>query len=110
MNGNRAGFPSQSLTESAELLFTCQVPLHGQCLEQQDSLAGCSGASSNPPVCIEKLRAPLSLQQVDPLIRELVYYRDLIQKQVNEQEKQGSLFPTTNEELTKTPPEQREWQ
>jgi transposase len=53
-------------------------------------------------------QAPLSLQQVDPLIRELVHYRDLIQQRVNEQEKQGSLFPTINEELPKTPPELRE--
>ena len=53
-------------------------------------------------------QASLSLQQVDPLIRELVYYRDLIQQRVNEQEKQGSLFPTINEELPKTPPELRE--
>jgi hypothetical protein len=33
------------------------------------------------------------LQQVDPLIRELVHYRDLIQQRLQEQEqRQGSLF------------------
>jgi len=53
-------------------------------------------------------QARLSFQQVDPLIRELVHYRDLIQQRVNEQEKQGSLFPTISEELPKTPPELRE--
>ncbi len=47
-------------------------------------------------------QAPLSLQQVDPLIRELVHYRDLIQQRVNEQEKQGSLFPAVNPEPPKT--------
>ncbi len=46
-------------------------------------------------------QAPLSLQQVDPLIRELVHYRDLIQQRVNEQEKQGSLFPALNPEPSK---------
>jgi hypothetical protein len=30
-------------------------------------------------------QAPLSLQQVDPLIRELVQYRDLIQTKTKEQ-------------------------
>jgi transposase len=40
-------------------------------------------------------QAPLSLQQVDPLIRELVHYRDLIQQRWQEQEqRQGSLFET----------------
>jgi transposase len=53
-------------------------------------------------------QAPLSLQQVDPLIRELVHYRDLIQQRVNEQEKQGSLFQTANEEPPRTPQELRE--
>jgi hypothetical protein len=38
-------------------------------------------------------QAPLSLQQVDPPIRELVHNRDLIQQRVQEQE-QGSLFET----------------
>jgi hypothetical protein len=47
-------------------------------------------------------QTPLSLQQVDPLIRELVHYRDLIQQRVNEQEKQGSLFPAVNPEPPKT--------
>jgi len=38
-------------------------------------------------------QAPLTLQQVDPLIRELVQYRDLIQQRLQEQEqRQGSLF------------------
>ena len=36
--------------------------------------------------------APLTLHQVDPLIRELVHYRDLIQQRLQEQERQGSLF------------------
>jgi transposase len=40
-------------------------------------------------------QAPLTLQQVDPLIRELVHYRDLIQQRLQEQEqRQGSLFET----------------
>jgi len=39
-------------------------------------------------------QAPLSLQQVDPLIRELVHYRDLIQQRLQEQDRQGSLFET----------------
>ena len=34
--------------------------------------------------------APLTLHQVDPLIRELVHYRDLIQQRLQEQEMQGS--------------------
>lgn len=46
--------------------------------------------------------APLTLHQVDPLIRELVHYRDLIQQRLQEQacperserEKQASLFDT----------------
>jgi len=42
-------------------------------------------------------QAPLTLQQVDPLIRELVHYRDLIQQRLQEQEKQGSLFETLPE-------------
>ena len=37
-------------------------------------------------------QAPLSLQQVDPLIRELVHYRDLIQQRMHQQEQQRSLF------------------
>lgn len=44
--------------------------------------------------------APLTLHQVDPLIRELVHYRDLIQQRMREQEAQGSLFPA---EPTSTP-------
>jgi len=39
-------------------------------------------------------QAPLTLQQVDPLIRELVQYRDLIQQRLQEQERQGALFET----------------
>ncbi len=39
-------------------------------------------------------QAPLTLQQVDPLIRELTHYRDLIQQRMQEQERQGSLFET----------------
>ena len=39
-------------------------------------------------------QAPLTLQQVDPLIRELVHYRDLIQQRLQEQDRQGSLFET----------------
>jgi len=39
-------------------------------------------------------QAPLTLQQVNPLIRELVHYRDLIQQRMQEQERQGSLFET----------------
>jgi len=42
-------------------------------------------------------QAPLSLQQVNPLIRELVHYRDLIQQRMQEQERQGSLFETVPE-------------
>jgi transposase len=45
-------------------------------------------------------QAPLSLQQVDPLIRELVHYRDLIQQRMQQQEQQRSLFETVPE----TPP------
>jgi len=37
-------------------------------------------------------QVPLTLQQVDPLIRELVHYRDLIQQRLQEQERQRSLF------------------
>ena len=37
-------------------------------------------------------QAPLTLQQIDPLIRELTHYRDLIQQRLEEQERQGSLF------------------
>jgi transposase len=47
--------------------------------------------------------APLTLHQVDPLIRELVHYRDLIQQRMKEQEAQGSLFPTTSAEPSPTP-------
>ncbi len=42
-------------------------------------------------------QAPLSLQQVDPLIRELVHYRDLIQQRMQQQEQQPSLFETAPE-------------
>jgi transposase len=42
-------------------------------------------------------QAPLSLQQINPLIRELVHYRDLIQQRLQEQERQGSLFETMSE-------------
>jgi hypothetical protein len=34
---------------------------------------------------------PLTLQQVDPLIRELTHYRNVIQQRMQEQEKHGSL-------------------
>ena len=40
-------------------------------------------------------QAPLTLQQVNPLIRELVHYRDLIQQRLQEQERQDSLFEMT---------------
>ena len=39
-------------------------------------------------------QAPLTLQQVNPLIRELVHYRDLIQQRLEEPSPQGSLFET----------------
>ncbi len=39
-------------------------------------------------------QAPLTLQQVDPLIRELTHYRDLIQQRIEDQERQMSLFET----------------
>ncbi len=42
-------------------------------------------------------QAPLTLQQVDPLIRELTHYRDLIQQRIEEQERQISLFETVPE-------------
>jgi hypothetical protein len=35
------------------------------------------------------LQAPLSLRQVDPLIRELSQYRDLIQQRINFEETQS---------------------
>jgi len=35
------------------------------------------------------LQAPLSLRQVDPLIRELSQYRDLIQQRINFKETQS---------------------
>ena len=47
-------------------------------------------------------QAPLSLQQVDPLIRELVHYRDLIQQRLKEQEQQGSLFEALPEAASPT--------
>jgi hypothetical protein len=40
---------------------------------------------------VRRPQAPLSL---DPLIRELVHCRDLIQQRLKEQEQQGSLFET----------------
>ena len=42
-------------------------------------------------------QAPLTLQQINPLIRELVHYHDLIQQRLQEQERQGSLFETMPE-------------
>jgi transposase len=47
-------------------------------------------------------QAPLTLQQVDPLIRELVQYRDLIQQRLQEQGQQGSLFEALPEEPPST--------
>ena len=47
-------------------------------------------------------QAPLTLQQVDPLIRELVHYRDLIQQRLQEPGPQGSLFEALPEELPST--------
>jgi transposase len=47
-------------------------------------------------------QAPLSLQQVDPLIRELVHYRDLIQQRMQQQEQQPSLFETAPEVAPRT--------
>jgi transposase len=48
-------------------------------------------------------QAPLTLQQVDPLIRELVHYRDLIQQRLEEQERQGSLFESLPDEPQASP-------
>jgi len=45
-------------------------------------------------------QAPLSLQHVDPLIRELVHYRDLIQQRMQQRAQQRSLF----EVVPETPP------
>ena len=54
-------------------------------------------------------QAPLTLQQVDPLIRELVQYRDLIQQRLREQEQQqGSLFETPLEGSSGTSQEVQE--
>ena len=53
-------------------------------------------------------QAPLSLQQVDPLIRELVHYRDLIQQRMQEQEQPRSLFETVPEAPPRTSPEVQE--
>lgn len=50
---------------------------------------------------------PLTLHQVDPLIRELIHYRDLIQQRLSEQETQGSLFPTTSLKPSLTPVRER---
>ena len=47
--------------------------------------------------------APLTLHQVDPLIRELVHYRDLIQQRLQEQEKQGALFERADVPTTASP-------
>jgi len=52
-------------------------------------------------------QTPLTLQQVDPLIRELVQYRDLIQQRLREQEQQQTLLfesvppatPATSQEV-----------
>ena len=53
-------------------------------------------------------QAPLSLQQVDPLIRELVHYRDLIQQRMHQQEQQRSLFEAVPEAPPRTSPEVHE--
>ncbi len=53
-------------------------------------------------------QAPLSLQQVDPLIRELVHYRDLIQQRMQQQEQQRSLFEAVPKASTQTSPEVHE--
>jgi transposase len=53
-------------------------------------------------------QAPLSLQQVDPLIRELVHYRDLIQQRMHEQEQQRSLFEAVPEAPPRTSQEAHE--
>jgi transposase len=53
-------------------------------------------------------QAPLSLQQVDPLIRELVHYRDLIQLRMHQQEQQRSLFEALPEAPPRTSPEVNE--
>ena len=54
-------------------------------------------------------QAPLTLQQVDPLIRELVQYRDLIQRRLREQEQQqASLFETPPEPSSGTSQEVQE--
>jgi hypothetical protein len=45
-------------------------------------------------------QAPLSLQQVDPLIRERVHNRDLIQQRLEEQARQGSLFESHESQAT----------
>jgi transposase len=50
-------------------------------------------------------QAPLSLQQVDPLIRELGHYRDLIQQRMQQQEQQRSLFEAVPEAPPPTSPE-----
>jgi transposase len=50
-------------------------------------------------------QAPLSLQQVDPLIRELGHYRDIIQQRMQQQEQQRSLFETVPEAPPPTSPE-----
>jgi hypothetical protein len=46
-------------------------------------------------------QAPLSLQQVDPLIRELTHYRDLIRQRLEEQERQGSLFESDHSQASR---------
>lgn len=45
-------------------------------------------------------QVPLSLQQVDPLIRELAHYRDLIRQRLEEQERQGSLFESDHSQAS----------
>jgi hypothetical protein len=53
-------------------------------------------------------QAPLTLQQVDPLIRELVHYRDLIQQRMHQQEQQRSLFEAVPEAPLRTSSEVHE--
>ncbi len=54
-------------------------------------------------------QTPLTLQQVDPLIRELVQYRDLIQQRLQEQEQQQALlFETVPPAKPATSPEVHE--
>jgi transposase len=48
-------------------------------------------------------QAPFTLQQIDPLIRELTHYRDLIQQRLEEQERQGSLFKSHPDDSQASP-------